>query len=240
MRRWAERWPVPFGVLVTGGWVAMTLALAELPPHPVWGPVYVNGIGFLVGLGFLRLLGRGRDAGLAHLRGGPLVVPVLLLGATELWPGLRGSTDEALILVFVGLNEELWSRGVILTALRRLGPYSCACWVAVLFGLQHLINLRWGQAPGDTAVQIVEAGAFGFVLAALRLRGVSLWWLVLTHAAVDYMSVMSPGAPPDWQQLAVVVAEIAYGLWNLARLSRGAPPSGRRRPRSRSRSPGTP
>ncbi|GAA4487421.1 hypothetical protein GCM10023191_015230 [Actinoallomurus oryzae] len=125
--------------------------------------------------------------------------------------------------MFVGLNEELLSRGVVLTALRGLGPYACACWVAVLFGLQHLINLWWGQPLDDTLVQIVDAGAFGFVLASLRLRGVSLWWLVPTHAFVDYVSIMSPGAPPGWQQVAVVLAEVGYGVWNLSRLSRTAP-----------------
>jgi hypothetical protein len=201
-----------FGVVVTAGWVAMTLALAELPPHPFWGPVYVNGIGFAVGLAFAALLGWRRRIGLDHLRGGLWVVPLALLSATQAWPGVRGSLDEAVILVFVGLNEELWSRGIVLAGLRRLGPYGCATCVGVLFGLQHLINLRWGQPLDDTAVQIVEAGGFGFALAALRIRGVALWWLILLHAFADYVSIMSPGAAPAWQQVAQTLIEIGYGL----------------------------
>jgi hypothetical protein len=177
-----ERRPVAFGVVVTCGWAGMILALAELPPHPFWGPVYVNGIGFLVGLTVVGLLGWGRAVGLEHLRGGLLVIPLVLLSGTEAWPGLGGSFDRAVILLFVGLNEELWSRGIVLTAMRRLGPYGCASGVAVLFGLQHLINLRWGQPLDDTAVQIIEAAGFGFALAALRMRGVSIWWLILYHA----------------------------------------------------------
>ena len=159
-----------FGIVVTCGWGGMILALAELPSHPFWGPVYVNGIEFLVGLALVGLLGWGRVVGLEHLRGGLLVIPLVLLSGTEAWPGLGGSVDRAVILLCVGLNEELWSRGIVLTALRRrLGPYGCAIGVAVLFGLQHLINLWWGQSADDTAVQIIEAAAFGFALAALRV-----------------------------------------------------------------------
>jgi len=221
-----ERRPVVSGAAITCGWAGMTLALAELPPDPFWGPVYVNGVGFLAGLAFLGLLGllgllgRRRAVGLDHLRGGLPVIPVVLICATEAWPGLGSSFDEAVILVSVGLNEELWSRGVILTVLRRLGPYGCAGGTAALFGLQHLINLRWGQPLDDTVVQIIEAGAFGFAFAALRLRGASLWWLIATHAFADYASIMSPGAPPGWQQAALVLAEIGYGLWTLTRLPR--------------------
>ena len=217
LRAEGERRPVVFGAVVTCAWVAMTIALAELPPHPFWGPVYVNGIGFLVGLGVVGLLGWTRAAGLGQLRGGPLMILPLLLFATEAWPGLGSSADEVVILLCVALNEEIWSRGVILTALRGLGPYRCATLVAVLFGLQHLINLRWGQSFDDTAVQIVEAGGFGFMLAALRMRGVSIWWLIVAHAFADYLSIMSPGAAPWWQQAAEVLLEIGYGGWLLRR-----------------------
>lgn len=48
----------------------MTLALAELPPDPFWGPAYVNGVGFLAGLAFLGLLGRRRAVGTASRRRG--------------------------------------------------------------------------------------------------------------------------------------------------------------------------
>jgi hypothetical protein len=41
-----ERRPVVSGAVITCGWVGMTLALAELPPDPFWGPVYVNGVGY--------------------------------------------------------------------------------------------------------------------------------------------------------------------------------------------------
>jgi hypothetical protein len=153
-----ERRPVVSGAVITCGWVGMTLALAELPPDPFWGPVYVNGVGFLAGLAFLGLLGRRRAVGLDHLRGGLLVIPVVLICATEAWPGLGSS--------------------------------------------------------------FIEAGAFGFAFAALRLRGTSLWWLIATHAFADYVSIMSPGAPPGWQQGALVLAEIGYGLWTLTRLPR--------------------
>ena len=70
-----------FGAVVTCGWAGMTLVLAELPPHPFWGPVHVNGIGFLAGLAPAGLLGWGRGVGLGHLRGGVLVLPLVILAA---------------------------------------------------------------------------------------------------------------------------------------------------------------
>ena len=93
-------------------------------------------------------------------------------------------------VVFVGVFEELMTRGVLLVGLRRRLP-EFGVWIAscVLFGLLHLLNALAGAGLGATLVQVVFAASFGSTLyVARRLTG-SLLLPVLLHAFWDFGSI---------------------------------------------------
>lgn len=93
-------------------------------------------------------------------------------------------------VLFVGVFEELLTRGVLLVGLRRRLP-EFGVWIAscVLFGLLHLLNALAGAGIGPTLVQVVFAASFGSTLyVARRLTG-NLFAPVLLHAAWDFGSI---------------------------------------------------
>lgn len=124
-----------------------------------------------------------------RLRWRLLVVP----GAVALAPFAGGIKDlgPAATAVMVagylatGIYEELWFRGMILKALASWTRLRAALVSSALFGLMHLCNIAFGANLAVTAAQVVGAACFGVGLAALRLRGMSMWPLVLLHALTD-------------------------------------------------------
>ncbi|PVZ54036.1 hypothetical protein C9424_16160 [Arthrobacter sp. H-02-3] len=124
-----------------------------------------------------------------NLRWRLLAVP----GAVALAPFAGGIKDPGLAATAVivagylatGIYEELWFRGMILEALASWTPLRAAPLSAALFGLLHLCNIAFGANPAVTAAQVIGAASFGLGLAALRLRGMTLWPLVLLHALTD-------------------------------------------------------
>lgn len=93
-------------------------------------------------------------------------------------------------VLFVGVFEELMTRGVLLVGLRRRLP-EFGVWIAscVLFGLLHLLNILAGAGVGPTLVQVVFAASFGSTLyLARRLTG-NLLAPVLLHAVWDFGSI---------------------------------------------------
>jgi membrane protease YdiL (CAAX protease family) len=93
-------------------------------------------------------------------------------------------------VLFVGVFEELMTRGVLLVGLRRRLP-EFGVWIAscVLFGLLHLLNALAGEAIGTTLVQVVFAASFGSVLYVARRLSGNLLVPVLLHAAWDFGSI---------------------------------------------------
>ncbi|WJY00542.1 CPBP family intramembrane glutamic endopeptidase [Curtobacterium sp. 458] len=120
-------------------------------------------------------------------------------------------------VLFVGVFEELMTRGVLLVGLRRRLP-EFAVWAVscVLFGLLHLLNILAGAGVGPTLLQVVFAASFGSTLyVARRLTG-SLLAPVLLHAFWDFGSIgYSPTADPsDLSTLTVagVIGLFSFGL----------------------------
>lgn len=240
LERFALRHPLWFGLAATLAWCGLILAATRLPPHPLYGPMYVNALGLAAGLALVGWLGWSRASGMLPLRPtrtALLTLPLFALAATYAVPGIDSTAylsegvgpDEggfvllclAVICLLVGLNEELWSRGVILHPLRRLGPWLGSVAVALLFSAQHLLNLvAFGARLDDTVAQLVSTAAFGFVLAALRWHDVAILPLAVLHGLGNFLQLASPGAAPLHQQAAIAVVEVAYGVV-LLRLAAG-------------------
>lgn len=124
----------------------------------------------------------------------PALIAVVCLVRLPLveWSALPGHYFVLLAVgvLFVGVFEELMTRGVLLVGLRRrlpeFGVWMLSC---VLFGLLHLLNALAGAGLGATLVQVVFAASFGSTLyVARRLTG-NLLLPVLLHAFWDFGSI---------------------------------------------------
>lgn len=242
MNRWrghATRHPLWGAAELTLAWhvVLVLFARVILPPlSPSWfpdlGATVVNAACFagtwfvLWRWGWLRASG---SATLGQARGWWLAVPMLLGACSYALAGLDGSTtvlvSSLVSLMWVGINEEVFSRGLVQQVLAPIGAMRAAIGVGVLFGVGHLQNYLFFDAPlDDTLWQMLSAGLFGFACAGLRFAIGSVWPMVVVHGLDDFFQIRSPGAAPDSWQVCVYVFHAAFGVWLLWRYGNGAAP----------------
>lgn len=155
----------------------------------------------------------------------PALIAVVCLVRLPLvdWSALPGHYFLLLAVgvVFVGVFEELMTRGVLLVGLRRRLP-EFGVWIAscVLFGLLHLLNALAGAGLGATLVQVVFAASFGSTLyVARRLTG-NLLLPVLLHAFWDFGSI-ALSATSDVHDPSTLALVGVVGLFSFAVLAFG-------------------
>jgi len=114
---------------------------------------------------------------------------------------------EGVLFAFsIGLDEELFSRGLILEVLKPLGTTRAIVLSSVHFGLLHITNFYAGQAFWVTVAQILGAAAFGFMCGAIITYTRSIWIPIFMHAMTDLPMVFETGkqyqqhatGSPDW------------------------------------------
>ncbi|MFE7595187.1 CPBP family intramembrane glutamic endopeptidase [Kitasatospora sp. NPDC057512] len=234
-----RRHPVLGAVAVAIVWQATIVVVAKaLPPlEPGWfpqlGPTVVNLAGAAVVLVLLRawgLLAAGGVTGPGVMARWTVLLPVAVLAGLAALPGIEGGAATlaggVVLMLAIGVSEELSSRALVLEVARPLGPVRAGALTAVLFGVGHLDNWLFFGAPlGNTLWQVLEAGAFGFFLCGARLYIGSVWPLVLLHALSDYLEIYSPGKTADWLQALDVAVDLGLGLVLLLRAARTAPAS---------------
>lgn len=161
---------------------------------------------FAVGLMTRRRLWRA--SGFTTLFRSPLallaLVPLVLESVSWALPaGLEtqqpGYVAWGATLLLVGVNEELISRGVILSRLREAyRPAWAASLTGAVFGLQHLSAFALtSRGAEDILGNVLLSGIYGFVLAAYQLRFRWIWPLILVHATADFTTVLAAEPLPD-------------------------------------------
>ncbi|MFG2730654.1 CPBP family intramembrane glutamic endopeptidase [Streptomyces canus] len=151
-----------------------------MAPSGVWG--------ILHRWGWLRPSG---VAVLGRLRRWLLALPMLVVACSYAVAGIEGSTPvvaSALVsLLWVSINEKIYSRGMVQRVLTPLGPIRSAIGVGYLFGIGHLQNYLFFDAPlDDTLWQMLSAALFGFACAGLRFAIGSVWPMVVVHGLDDF------------------------------------------------------
>ncbi|TYP82686.1 CPBP family intramembrane glutamic endopeptidase [Blastococcus xanthinilyticus] len=229
---------VGFGAAVHVARFALILATLELAPLVGVSGWYLglaaNAVCTVFALVLVTRMRLWHSTGLLRLLPSRLALIALvpLAAQAALWalpggvvPRSPGLALWLLTLLLVGVNEELISRGVVLSRLRcDLRPRPAVVVTAVLFGLQHFSLLATGdRALGDVALTVLMTGVYGFALAAFQLRFAWLWPLVLVHAAGNLTSVLGEEAPDGWY-VAAHVGLLAYGLVLLRGRPAGPPP----------------
>lgn len=245
MQRWkghVSRHPLWGAVEFTFAWHVVLVLFAKviLPPlAPSWfpdlGATVVNAVCFAAVWFVLWRWGWLRVSGVAVL-GRPrrwwLVLPMLAVACSYTLAGVEGRTTvlagSLVSLLWVGINEEIHSRGLVQQILTPLGAMRAAIGVGLLFGTGHFQNYLFFGAPlADTLWQMLSAGLFGFTCAGLRYAIGSVWPMVAVHGLDDFFQIRSPGAAPDWWQVCVYVFHAAFGVWLLRRYGTGDAAVGR-------------
>ena len=100
--------------------------------------------------------------------------------------GLAQIFESFVFALFIGIDEDLFSRGFAFGVIERYGVWIAAILSSLQFGLLHLGNFVWGgQSAVYTIGQAISAGAFGFLAAALMVYSGSILVPILMHGLCD-------------------------------------------------------
>lgn len=126
-----------------------------------------------------------------------IVIPIVLRLIGTKWSAY--SVGLVLSILFlglcVGLAEELLTRGLVVTIVRRGGSGERVVLVvsSLLFALLHSGNVLSGQAPLTVAITVIYTFGFGAMMyLSLRITG-RLLWVMLLHAATDPTTFLITG-----------------------------------------------
>ncbi|MCA8879011.1 MAG: CPBP family intramembrane metalloprotease [Rhodobacteraceae bacterium] len=182
-------------------------------------------------LAVVSRLGWWRRSGLAtaELRALPVLwFPAVLAFVPWLYAGSSAVPAGALAfylaaLVFTGLGEEIFARGLVLPALLAHGRWWALLGSAALFSAGHITNLFFEDFSAlDWLDKFSATFAFAVLYGAVFLRTGNLWPLVFLHILHDFAYLTSGmagpfarGAIPLPLGLALSAAATAYGLWSV-------------------------
>ena len=155
-------------------------------------------------------------------------IPLALLISGNLWFGLRWNLPPhetflyAASMICIGFLEEVIFRGLLFNALRKDGLRSAVIISSVTFGIGHIVNLFNGSGAELLAnlCQVGYAIAIGFLFVILFLKTGSLVPCIVTHSAVNALSVFADQQDMTVQReifsaSAIAIIAIFYTLWLL-------------------------
>jgi len=126
-----------------------------------------------------------------------VIVPIIIRVAGTNW----SAYSVALVLsalfmgLCVGLTEELATRGLAVTLIRKGGHGERTVFLlsSLLFALLHAGNIISGMAPLVVLITVVYTFGFGAMMyLSLRVTG-RLYWAMLLHAATDPTTFLATG-----------------------------------------------
>lgn len=127
----------------------------------------------------------------------PAVFYFLPLLVAEILPFLNGFNNSLsflqiglvlLFTVFVGINEELYFRGLVFKVLRTKGVKYAVIMSSVLFGAGHAFTALGGSEPLYVVILIIFAGLFGLVCAEIVVITGSIIPVIVWHALHDFIA----------------------------------------------------
>ena len=158
-------------------------------------------------------------------------LPLAALISSNLWFGLRWNLPlhETVLyiasMICVGFVEEVIFRGLLFNAMRKDGLKSALIVSSLTFGIGHIVNLFNGSGAQllSNLCQVGYAAAVGFLFVVLFLKTGSLIPCIVTHGAVNALSVFAnKGGVTAAQELisaiAIAVIALAYSVYLLKKL----------------------
>ncbi len=148
------------------------------------------------------------------------LLPVAVYGFQE----LDSVATTAILLLFtlaVGINEEIYFRGIALKVLKIKGNKEAVIGASVIFGVFHAVNLLNGKNILYIILQVAFAFLVGLVLAEIVCITGSLIGVIAWHTTHDFIAY-STGDALDTKGLiilivqVVVIAGYSVYLWKAA------------------------
>lgn len=181
---------------------------ARLTSRPAWGGLWYA---VVPGLTMLAFLGISFVGGMQNEEGFTVVMASGML------------QQIFLLVIFVGIFEEVLFRGILLHGLEGwIGAVGALLVSSVLFGAMHYVNWIEGQNLAATHAQVIHAALAGFLYGAIALRTRSLWPGIFLHALWDFtvfangalLGDMASLAPTDGGDENPVGGIFAFGIQN--------------------------
>ena len=123
-------------------------------------------------------------------------LPMFILATGNLWDGFalsyRGTelVIAVISMILIGFIEEMIFRGFLFRAmLAKDKPAVAITVVSLTFGIGHIVNLFAGQGGLETALQVVFAVSWGFMLTMAFYKSGSLFPSIVTHVMIDVFSL---------------------------------------------------
>ena len=151
--------------------------------------------------------------------------PLAVLATGNLWNGISAAyplTDivcHILFMLCVGFVEEVIFRGFLFKAIEKDNAKSAIIISSVTFGMGHFINLFNGSGMDFIAnlCQICFAVAAGFLFVTIFYRGGSLFPCIITHAAINMLSIFANKAGVTVEKkilhvLVMIVLTVSYTI----------------------------
>ena len=183
-------------------------------------------------IGFIRREGLIEHFGLCGFKGNKrdflFFIPLIIISSVNLWNGLQlqcSAIEAALGVIsmcFVAILEEVIFRGLLFKGMSGDNLKIAIVVSSLTFGFGHIVNLLLGEPLFETLLQLVYASAVGFCFTAVFIAGGSVIPCILSHAAVNCLSIFAV-QPSDGGLMIIAavqtVVSILYGVWLLKRHS---------------------
>jgi len=137
-------------------------------------------------------------------------------------PSIQRIIFFTLVMVLIGIFEEVLCRGVILNNMlskwgyTKTGIIKAVILSSLIFGVGHLVNLFiYPTLIIRTLVQIIRASLHGFLFASIYLRCKNIWSVVILHGLYDWLVMASGIYHPVAATAAPVDISVVSGLINI-------------------------
>lgn len=123
-------------------------------------------------------------------------IPLIVIATVGLWNGIdiKNSANEIvfhiLTMINVGFLEEIIFRGILYKSIEKDNKNLAIIISSVTFGIGHIINLLNGADLIPTLMQVCYAIAIGFLFVTIFNKSKSLIPCIITHIAVNSLSVL--------------------------------------------------
>lgn len=123
-------------------------------------------------------------------------LPLAIIGTVGLWNGIaiNNSTNEIifhiLTMINIGFLEEIIFRGILYKSIEKDNKKLAIIISSLTFGIGHIVNLLNGADLVPTLMQICYATSIGFLFVTIFNKSNSLIPCIITHIAVNSLSIL--------------------------------------------------
>ena len=149
-------------------------------------------------------------------------LPLVIIGTVGLWNGItiNKPTNEIvfhiLTMINVGFLEEMIFRGILYKSIEKDNKKLAIIISSVTFGIGHIVNLLNGADLVPTLIQICYAVAIGFLFVTIFNKSKSLIPCIITHIAVNSLSILgvdSVGISTYLIPVILIIISVSYTVF---------------------------